>query len=50
MQGLHGPEANLVEFPRNWQHVVDAHAGRKQTLMRITQHQFGYSQGILIAH
>ena len=48
--GLDRPEADLVQFVGNRQHVLDAHARRQQALMSIAQRQFRDAQWILITH
>ena len=41
---LDGPKTHPIEFVRNWQHVVDTHPRRQQTLMSIAQYEFGNSE------
>jgi hypothetical protein len=48
--GLDRPEADLVEFAGDRQHVVDPHTRRKQALVRVTKHEFGNTERFLFAH
>jgi hypothetical protein len=48
--GLDGPEAELVEFAGDGQHVVDPHPRCQKALVRVAQHKFGDAEGFLVAH